>query len=1070
MPSARHLFALPTSAVAKGSEKVEMEGDVGEEGGSDDGGQQPANIFERAQRAAFLAGEDRGVERSKSRAPGDGSAGRKEMGKNEKTEKTKSDKTKAPDPNQRSISAFFGTGRAAEETNKKEDSLPATCEEWDKTWEEGIEGLDIKKKPKNEDRGSDKGDGGVEKAGSRFEKQTESHEVEDSEGAESRGKCKVCRNEVTNQELRVKHEGRYFHAKCAAQGGISANNGPKPGREAVERPLGGGAEEAGGDGSCAVQICNIDDDDEEWVTVDTVRVPNLNQFQKEVSGKDDRELASELQWKEYDGGEVGRGKTGSKSGRGRGGPKQGAFASSKGEGTTYSSFDPASVHIHNDKTLRRVDEGAGGDGDGSSAARGGASSSWSGGASVHLHKDKTWRRADTSAGGDGEGSSTASAGGAGSSSRAGGASGVGAGWKAASVHKDKVWRREDAYDKAASMDGDADRNAHSKSPVQNEDLPGKLPEGYSDSWNTNYIRLPCSPKNVTRDGSSKWLKIRRTLCPAGGFHDVSALISAISSYMPAKQKKRNKTFPALESLVNNWFDTKERARFYGTTLPFIIKSALDLPSRCPEAIAMLHAGTPTAVNLSSLQIVSLLANAFLCTFPGGTDTTRFPRVNFDVLFDAPEKSWHKRCDPVAQNTQKLLCILNYFERQQQRSDAQLSRSLVTFHRRCLASGRDWASSNMRIANIKCQVDIDGRIEDADPSGASTWEADFANSMIGGGVLASGCVQEEIRFLLSPELIASLLLTERMGPLENVLITGSERFSSYTGYASDFKFGGNFQDVASNDIVGSPDSNAQTLHKAEFRRKTTITAMDAVSYSRQEYGLQFRTQAIRRDLDKAFVSFQQRSSAGDGGDGSGVMGGATAPWIATGNWGCGAFGGDLVLKAVIQIVAAAEAGRDIKYLTFGNDELSKQITELYGALFDGDDGEGCTVAQVWLALENFRLSKERLSAPRGGEELFDFLINYKWSRRRADYASSAASDVPSSDHEAAVQDDSGAYVAERWMQQGDDGAGDEAESLDNVAGRKRGRARLLANEVSPEMPEEVLDSEDEKETAKKQREL
>ena len=45
-------------------------------------------------------------------------------------------------------------------------------------------------------------------------------------------------------------------------------------------------------------------------------------------------------------------------------------------------------------------------------------------------------------------------------------------------------------------------------------------------------------------------------------------------------------------------------------------------------------------------------------------------------------------------------------------------------------------------------------------------------------MGSGCVQEEIRFLLSPELIASLLITERVNDVESVLITGSERFSKY----------------------------------------------------------------------------------------------------------------------------------------------------------------------------------------------------------------------------------------------------------------------------------------------------
>ena len=62
-------------------------------------------------------------------------------------------------------------------------------------------------------------------------------------------------------------------------------------------------------------------------------------------------------------------------------------------------------------------------------------------------------------------------------------------------------------------------------------------------------------------------------------------------------------------------------------------------------------------------------------------------------------------------------------------------------------------------------------------------------MIGGGVLGrvrcskcrhcaklcfQGCIQEEIRFVINPELLISLLFTAQMGDREAVAIVGAER--------------------------------------------------------------------------------------------------------------------------------------------------------------------------------------------------------------------------------------------------------------------------------------------------------
>ena len=71
--------------------------------------------------------------------------------------------------------------------------------------------------------------------------------------------------------------------------------------------------------------------------------------------------------------------------------------------------------------------------------------------------------------------------------------------------------------------------------------------------------------------------------------------------------------------------------------------------------------------------------------------------------------------------------------------------------------------------------------------------DFANKFIGGGVLGNGCVQEEIIFVLSPELITSILFCESLDDNEAIQIKGAERFSVYEGYGESFKWSGDYID-------------------------------------------------------------------------------------------------------------------------------------------------------------------------------------------------------------------------------------------------------------------------------------
>ncbi|KAJ0093848.1 hypothetical protein Patl1_27095 [Pistacia atlantica] len=71
----------------------------------------------------------------------------------------------------------------------------------------------------------------------------------------------------------------------------------------------------------------------------------------------------------------------------------------------------------------------------------------------------------------------------------------------------------------------------------------------------------------------------------------------------------------------------------------------------------------------------------------------------------------------------------------------------------------------------------GSIED---HSTDTLQVDFANKYFGGGALHRGCVQEEIRFMINPELIAGMLFLPSTADNEAIEIVGVERFSDYNG--------------------------------------------------------------------------------------------------------------------------------------------------------------------------------------------------------------------------------------------------------------------------------------------------
>ena len=75
--------------------------------------------------------------------------------------------------------------------------------------------------------------------------------------------------------------------------------------------------------------------------------------------------------------------------------------------------------------------------------------------------------------------------------------------------------------------------------------------------------------------------------------------------------------------------------------------------------------------------------------------------------------------------------------------------------------------------------------------------------------------------------------------------------------------------------------------------------------------------LLRDLNKAYCGFT----------GNGMQQCKPPTAVATGNWGCGAFGGNPYIKALIQLMAASQAGRPMYYFTFDDWDLGYSLHEV-----------------------------------------------------------------------------------------------------------------------------------------------
>jgi poly(ADP-ribose) glycohydrolase len=94
------------------------------------------------------------------------------------------------------------------------------------------------------------------------------------------------------------------------------------------------------------------------------------------------------------------------------------------------------------------------------------------------------------------------------------------------------------------------------------------------------------------------------------------------------------------------------------------------------------------------------------------------------------------------------------------------------------------------------------------------------------------------------------------------------------------------------------------------------------------GGQWKMKSMLREITKAYTGFSVPYDVICGDSDEKNNYGSS---IATGNWGCGAFGGNAKLKFVLQWVASSLAERSLVYCTFGSQDMKSVEQVIAGAV-------------------------------------------------------------------------------------------------------------------------------------------
>eukprot|EP01138_Halocafeteria_seosinensis_P002661 gb/GECG01002720.1/.p1 GENE.gb/GECG01002720.1/~~gb/GECG01002720.1/.p1 ORF type:complete len:501 (+),score=47.54 gb/GECG01002720.1/:1-1503(+) len=336
--------------------------------------------------------------------------------------------------------------------------------------------------------------------------------------------------------------------------------------------------------------------------------------------------------------------------------------------------------------------------------------------------------------------------------------------------------------------------------------------------------------------------------------------------------------------------------------------AMKAPQLFPYGLPLIE--YPICVDLSGAQIACILCNQFCCMLDSPLES-EFPRNRYDVLLNNPAEGLKAA----------LQCSLQYFAkiflsaeppRHWNEAKVRIRRCVTLNADRTSQCKQDFSvreypklsASKMPLCDFR--IHLQASLED----NINSAHVDFANKSLGGGVLSGGCVQEEIYFARHPELIACKPICRWMKDYEALSITGVTQFAQTCGYKHSLCY------------IGPC-----------LIEKPTVVAIDALSLKRLPREEELAPQRVDREIRKAFTGFGSPECL-------------HYSTVSTGHWGCGAFRGTPLFKALLQWLAASQLSLNISYCALEEWKDGKILQQFVDELRDKE----ITVGQLYSLLQ------------------------------------------------------------------------------------------------------------------------